>query len=60
MTHNKVKPVPLNGAVTAQMKRMPRTSTGPELALRRALHQLGLRFRVNYGPLPGRPDVVFT
>jgi len=38
-----------------------RTSgTGPELALRRELHRRGLRFRVNVGRLPGRPDVVLT
>lgn len=53
-------PVPLNGLVSAQMQRMPRSSTGPELALRRALHRLGVRFRVNYTDLPGRPDIVFT
>jgi DNA mismatch endonuclease (patch repair protein) len=39
---------------------MPRTSTGPELLLRRALHRRGLRYRVNFRGLPGRPDVAFT
>jgi DNA mismatch endonuclease (patch repair protein) len=53
-------PLPLNGHVSAQMSRMPRTSTGPELALRRALHRHGLRFRVGGVGLPGRPDIVFT
>lgn len=53
-------PTPLNGLVSAQMKRMPRTSTGPELALRRELHRLGLRFRVNHPGLPGRPDIALT
>lgn len=33
--------------------------TKPELALRSALHRLGLRFRVHDGKLPGRPDIVF-
>ena len=42
------------------MSRMPRTSTGPELELRRALHGAGLRFRVNVKGLPGTPDVVFS
>lgn len=37
--------------------------TGPELALRRALHARGYRFRVNIRPEPGirrTADVVFT
>ena len=37
--------------------------TGPELAVRRLLHARGLRFRVNYRPLPDRRrtvDVAFT
>lgn len=36
--------------------------TAPELALRSALHRLGLRYRVNVSPIPGmrrRADVVF-
>ncbi|WP_322965487.1 very short patch repair endonuclease [Sphingomonas fuzhouensis] len=32
--------------------------TAPELALRRALHRAGLRFRVHAKELPGRPDIV--
>lgn len=42
------------------MSRMPRASTGPELALRRELHARGLRFRTLVRCLPGTPDVVFT
>lgn len=53
-------PVPKNELVSAQMRRMPRTSTGPELALRRQLHAAGLRFRVNRRELPGTPDVVLS
>lgn len=53
-------PVPLNTAVSAQMRRMPRSSTGPEILIRRELHRRGLRFRVNHPRLPGRPDVAFT
>jgi DNA mismatch endonuclease (patch repair protein) len=37
--------------------------TGPELALRRAVHALGLRYRVNTAPLRGvrrTADLVFT
>jgi DNA mismatch endonuclease (patch repair protein) len=33
--------------------------TKPELALRRALHGLGLRYRLHVPGLPGRPDIVF-
>lgn len=39
------------------MKRMPRSSTGPEVALRKQLHALGLRFRLHRKDLPGRPDI---
>jgi DNA mismatch endonuclease (patch repair protein) len=45
------------------MSRQGRRDTEPELALRRELHRLGLRYRVDH-PLPGMPrrraDVVFT
>jgi DNA mismatch endonuclease (patch repair protein) len=51
---------PLNATVSAQMQRMPRASTGPEMLIRRELHRRGLRFRVNHPRLPGRPDVAFT
>ena len=34
--------------------------TRPEIALRKALWHQGLRFRVNYKELPGKPDIVFT
>jgi DNA mismatch endonuclease (patch repair protein) len=39
---------------------MPRERTGPEMLLRRELHRRGMRFRVNYRVLPGRPDIAFT
>jgi DNA mismatch endonuclease, patch repair protein len=45
------------------MSRQSRRDTQPELALRRRLHQLGYRYRVNH-PLPGMPrrraDLTFT
>lgn len=45
------------------MSRQARKDTAPELALRRALHRRGLRYRVEY-PIPGMPrrrmDVAFT
>lgn len=37
--------------------------TAPELALRQALHALGLRYRVDRAPIPGslrRADIVFA
>jgi len=33
--------------------------TRPEMRLRRQLHRLGLRYRVNVRSLPGSPDLVF-
>jgi DNA mismatch endonuclease, patch repair protein len=33
-------------------------NTKPELELRRALHSLGLRYRLHVSGLPGRPDIV--
>lgn len=42
------------------MSRMRRRDTAPEVALRRELHRLGLRFRLQDAALPGRPDVVLT
>ena len=37
-----------------------KTDTKCELALRRELWKRGLRYRVDVGFLPGRPDIVFT
>lgn len=34
------------------------TNTKPEVALRKAMHALGLRFRLHAKRLPGRPDIV--
>ena len=54
------RPPPSSEQVTRQMKRMGRKDTKPELLLRRELHALGLRYRVNLRGLPGTPDIVFT
>lgn len=35
-------------------------NTGPEMALRSALHRRGLRYRLHAADLPGRPDIVFS
>ncbi len=34
-------------------------NTKPELMIRRALHQKGLRYRLHVKSLPGKPDLVF-
>nr|WP_269457960.1 very short patch repair endonuclease [Nocardioides scoriae] len=48
--------------VASRMSRQRRLGTVPELALRRELHRLGLRYRIGW-PVPGRPrrtiDVAF-
>lgn len=44
------------------MKTVRLRDTGPELALRRELHRLGLRYRLHRPIVPGvrrRPDIVF-
>lgn len=41
-----------------RMSRIRSKDTLPELSLRRALHSLGLRFRVHDTRLPGKPDIV--
>jgi DNA mismatch endonuclease (patch repair protein) len=56
-------PVPASQAVRERFQRMPSRDTLPELALRRELHQRGLRYRVDIAPLAGlrrRADIVFT
>ena len=49
----------LNEQVSEQMRRMPSKNSKPEVALRRELHKLGLRYRIHGTKLPGTPDVVF-
>ena len=41
------------------MSRIRSKNTKPELALRRALFQLGFRYRLHDKKLPGKPDLVF-
>jgi DNA mismatch endonuclease (patch repair protein) len=40
------------------MSRIRSRDTSPEIALRRELHALGLRFTLNNKCLPGKPDLV--
>jgi DNA mismatch endonuclease (patch repair protein) len=50
--------------VRASMRANRRRDTKPELAVRRLVHAAGLRYRVDYAPLPNqrrlRADLVFT
>lgn len=41
------------------MRRVRGKNTSPELAVRRAAHRLGYRFRLYRKDLPGTPDIVF-
>src|SRR6266478_1323172 len=41
------------------MSKIRSRDTKPELAVRRYLHSIGLRFRIHRRDLPGRPDIVF-
>lgn len=41
------------------MRSIRARDTGPELAIRRALHRAGFRYRVHVRSLPGTPDIVF-
>jgi DNA mismatch endonuclease, patch repair protein len=43
--------------VSERMRRVRVRGTSPELAVRRLLHALGVRFRVQPTDLPGRPDI---
>lgn len=42
-----------------RMARIRGSNTRPEIALRKVLHSLGLRYRLNGSGLPGKPDLVF-
>lgn len=42
------------------MRRMPRSSSAPEVRLRRELHARGMRFRLHDRQLAGTPDIVLA
>lgn len=56
-------PLPSSAAVSLRMQRQRRSSTDPELALRRLLHAAGYRYRVDF-KVPGMRrrtiDIAFT
>ena len=41
------------------MSRVRSKDTAPEMAVRKALHRVGFRFRLHRSDLPGKPDLVF-
>jgi DNA mismatch endonuclease (patch repair protein) len=50
-------------AMQRRMSAQRSKDTGPELAVRKALHGMGMRYRVHAQPLPGlrrKADIVFT
>jgi len=56
-------PIPSSTSVSGRMSRQRRRDTQPEVAIRKLLHAMGLRFRVTM-PIPGLPrrtmDIAFT
>jgi DNA mismatch endonuclease (patch repair protein) len=50
---------PATSAASDTKRRNKARSTGAELALRRQLWSLGLRYRLHAKDLPGKPDIVF-
>jgi DNA mismatch endonuclease, patch repair protein len=42
------------------MSKISGKNTKPELAVRKAAHALGFRFRIHRTDLPGSPDIVFS
>ena len=58
------RPAPSSPQAGARLARQRRTGTAPEMALRRAVHRMGLRYAVDAPlPLPGtrrRADLLFV
>ncbi len=57
------QPFASNEAVRRRMSAQRREGTDPEMALRRELHALGLRYRLHAAPVPSlrrKADVVFS
>lgn len=46
-------------ARSANMRAVRKKDTAPELAVRKALHVAGYRYRIHVKNLPGSPDIVF-
>lgn len=57
------RPVPLSDAIRKRMEGQRRRDTAVEIAIRRQLHKLGFRYRVDFRPEPSlrcRGDIVFS
>lgn len=52
--------VPTSTAASQTARAIRRADTKAELALRRAMWALGLRYRKNAAHVPGRPDILFA
>lgn len=50
---------PVDPKRSALMGRVGATNSAPEMAVRRAAHHLGCRYRLHRRDLPGTPDLVF-
>ena len=49
---------PIDPVRSQIMRSVGRAHTGPELIVRKVLHALGLRFRLQRRDMPGTPDIV--
>ena len=49
-----------NEIITARMRAVRKHSTRPEISVRKLIHGMGLRFRINKKELPGSPDIVLS
>jgi DNA mismatch endonuclease, patch repair protein len=49
---------PISPERSAMMARIGQKNTAPEIAVRRILHRLGIRFKLHRRDLPGTPDIV--
>jgi DNA mismatch endonuclease, patch repair protein len=52
------RPAASSDQVRQFMSRQRTRNTEPELSLRRALHAVGIRFRLHRKDLPGQPDII--
>jgi DNA mismatch endonuclease, patch repair protein len=53
-------PIPKKGSTSRVMSANKAKNTKPEIALRKALHNNGIRgYRLNWKKAPGRPDIAF-
>lgn len=51
--------IPVEPSRSALMKRVRGSDTKPEMAVRKAAHAMGYRYRLHVRGLPGTPDLVF-